>query len=153
MHPKHDGQQHERPFYIQIHYGYAFLQVLHKCHMSHVYLLFSSYDIISYKFFESVFIVLLEKKLTQSERAPLGACHYDLDLWPFDPKIYRCLPFFIFHLCMKYEVFRSNTVRVIALQRSVDRRTDGQTDKVITIGLPHLRWRGPNKKDSWTVWC
>ena len=50
---------------------------------------------------------------------------------------------------MKYEVCRSNTVRVIALQQSVDRRTDGPTDrqidKVITIGLPHLRWRGPNK--------
>ena len=28
--------------------------------------------------------------------------------------------------------------------RRTDRRTDGQTDKVITIGLPHLRWRGPN---------
>ena len=68
---------------------------------------------------------------------------------PFDPKIYRCLPFFILHLCMKYEVSRSNTFRVNALQRSVDRRTDrqtdGRTDKVITIGLPHLRWRGPNK--------
>ena len=25
-----------------------------------------------------------------------------------------------------------------------DGRTDRQTDKVITIGLPHLRWRGPN---------
>ena len=25
-----------------------------------------------------------------------------------------------------------------------DRQMDGQTDKVITIGLPHLRWRGPN---------
>ena len=25
------------------------------------------------------------------------------------------------------------------------RRTDGQTDKVITIGLPHLWWRGPYK--------
>ena len=24
-----------------------------------------------------------------------------------------------------------------------DRWTDGRTDKVITIGLPHLRWRGP----------
>ena len=51
---------------------------------------------------------------------------------------------------MKYEVSRSNTFRVIALQRSVDRqdrrtdgRTDRRTDKVITIGLPHLRWRGP----------
>ena len=49
---------------------------------------------------------------------------------------------------MKYEVSRSNTFRVIALQRKcgqtdrqTDRRTDGQTDKVITIGLPHLRWR------------
>ena len=57
---------------------------------------------------------------------------------------------------MKYEVCRSNTVRVIALQRSVDRRTDrqtdgqtdGQTDKVITIGLPHLRWRGPKYGQS-----
>ena len=29
---------------------------------------------------------------------------------------------------MKYEVCRSNTVRVIALQQSVDRRTDRQTD-------------------------
>ena len=31
-----------------------------------------------------------------------------------------------------------------------DRRTDGHTDgqtAVITIGLPHLRWRGPNKFD------
>ena len=26
-----------------------------------------------------------------------------------------------------------------------DGQTDRQTDKVITIGLPHLRWRGPNK--------
>ena len=83
-----------------------------------------------------------------SQRGPrCRACHFDLDLWPFDPKIYRCLPFFILHLCMKYEVCRSNTVRVIALQRNVDRRTDrqtdGQTDKVITIGLPHLWWRGP----------
>ena len=54
---------------------------------------------------------------------------------------------------MKYEVCRLRDFLVIALQQSVDRRTDGQTDgqtdgrtdKVITIGLPHLRWRGPNK--------
>ena len=26
------------------------------------------------------------------------------DLWPFDPKIYRCLPFPILYLCMTYEV-------------------------------------------------
>ena len=95
--------------------------------------------------------ILNKEKLEHwhSQRGPrCSACNYDLDLWPFDPKIYRCLPFFILHLCMKYEVCRSNTVRVIALQRSVDRQTDGQTDgrtdKVITIGLPHLRWRGPN---------
>ena len=56
---------------------------------------------------------------------------------------------------MKYEVSRSNTFRVIALQRKcgqTDRRTDGQTDgqtdKVITIGLPHLRWRGPKYAKS-----
>ena len=46
-----------------------------------------------------------------------------------------------------YEVCRSNTVRVIALQGSVDGRTDRQTDKVITIGLPHLRWWGPNQSN------
>ena len=89
-----------------------------------------------------------------SQRGPRwGVCHYDLDLWPFDPKIYRCLPFFIPHLCMKYEVCRLNTVRVIALQQSVDRRTDGQTDKLITIGLPHLRWRGPNKVKNENTVC
>ena len=56
---------------------------------------------------------------------------------------------------MKYEVSRSNTFRIIALQRKcgqTDRQTDGQTDgrtdKVITIGLPHLRWRGPNKYEK-----
>ena len=62
---------------------------------------------------------------------------------------------------MKYEVCRLRHFWVIALQESVDgqtdrrmdrqtdgrtdRQTDGQTDRVITIGLPHLRWRGPNK--------
>ena len=50
---------------------------------------------------------------------------------------------------MKYEVCKSNTVRVIALQRSVDRRTDRRTDGQ-TDGqgdyyrAPALRWRGPN---------
>ena len=35
-----------------------------------------------------------------------------------------------------------------------DGRTDRQTDKVITIGLPHLPWRGPNKSSvcSFLVW-
>ena len=41
---------------------------------------------------------------------------------------------------------------VIALQQSVDGQTDGpsdgQTDTVITIGLPHLRWQGPKKSRS-----
>ena len=52
---------------------------------------------------------------------------------------------------MKYEVSRSNTFRVIALQRKcgqTDRRTDRRTDRVITIGLPHLRWRDPNNELS-----
>ena len=76
----------------------------------------------------SFFKQSITRKLTQ--RGPRwGACHFDLDLWPFDPKIYRCLPFFILHLCMKYKVCRSNTIQVIALQRSVDRRTDGRTDR------------------------
>ena len=35
-----------------------------------------------------------------------------------------------------------------------DGRTDRQRDKVITIGLPHLRWRGPNKlcNNSHLIW-
>ena len=41
-----------------------------------------------------------------------------------------------------FELSRYNKVWT---DRQTDRRTDGQTDKVITIGLPHLRWRGPNK--------
>ena len=99
------------------------------------------------------FYITVQEKQTQSERAPLGACHYDLDLWPFDPKIYRCLPFFILHLCMKYEVCRWNTVWVIALQQSVDRRTDGQTDRQ-TDGqsdyyrAPASSMRGPNKNQK-----
>ena len=44
---------------------------------------------------------------------------------------------------------------VIALQQSVDgqtdRRTDRQTDRVITIGLPHLWWRGPNNNYLWLL--
>ena len=89
-----------------------------------------------------------------SQRGPRwGACHFDL--WPFDPKIYRCLPFPILYLCMKYEVCRLREFWVIALQQSVDgqmdRRADRQTDRVITIGLPHLRWRGPNKANPWLI--
>ena len=59
---------------------------------------------------------------------------------------------------MKYEVSRLRYFWVIVLQQSVDRRTDRQTDgridKVITctIGLLHLRWRGPNKKKCLTIW-
>ena len=111
-----------------------------------------------------------------------------------DLKIYRCLPFIIFLLCMKYQVCRLKIVWVIrlqqsmadyvsmtltfdlltpkymhlcmkydvsrmkvpyvtlgwkffwviTLQQSVDRQTHQQTDKVITIGLQHIWWRGPN---------
>ena len=33
-----------------------------------------------------------------------------------------------------------------------DGQTDGQTDTVITIGLPHLRWRGPNDVKYPLLW-
>ena len=69
--------------------------------------------------------------------------HCDLDLYPFDPKIYRCLPSPILYLCMKYEVCRLRHYWVIALQQSVDGQTDRRMDRVITIGLLHLR-RGPH---------
>ena len=41
-----------------------------------------------------------------------------------------------------FELLRYNKVWT---DGRTDRRTDRQTDKVITIGLPHLRWRGPKK--------
>ena len=40
-----------------------------------------------------------------------------------------------------FELSRYNEVWT---DRRTDGRTDRRTDKVITIGLPHLRWRGPN---------
>ena len=43
--------------------------------------------------------------------------------------MYRCLPFHILYLCMKYEVCRLRHFLVIALQQSVDGQTDGQTDR------------------------
>ena len=42
--------------------------------------------------------------------------------------MYRCLPFHILYLCMKYEVCSLRHFLVIALQQSVDGQTDGQTD-------------------------
>ena len=65
--------------------------------------------------------------------------------WPFDPKIYRCLPFIVFNLCMTsldwklFELMHYNKVWI-------DIRIDfqWQTDKVITIGILHLRWQSPN---------
>ena len=77
--------------------------------------------------------------------APAAGGHVTMTFDLLTPKIYRCLPFFILHLCMKYvgrtlfELSRYNKVWT-------DRQTDRRTDRVITIGLPHLRWRGPNYK-------
>ena len=87
----------------------------------------------------------ITRKLTQSERAPLGGGGHVTMTLTFDPKIYRRLPFFILHLCMKsvgqtlFELSRYNEVWR-------DGKTDGRTDRrrVVTVGLPHLRWRGPN---------
>ena len=44
-----------------------------------------------------------------------------------------------------FELSRYNEVWT---DRQTDGRTDRRTDKVITIGLPHLRWRGPNKRNK-----
>ena len=38
---------------------------------------------------------------------------YELDLWPFDPKMYQYLPLNILHLCMKYESCKLKTTQVI----------------------------------------
>ena len=49
-------------------------------------------------------------------------------------------------------IFKLSHYNKVWTDRQTDRRTDGRTDgrtngrtdRVITIGLPHLRWRGPN---------
>ena len=66
-------------------------------------------------------------------------CHYDLDLRPLAPKIYRCPPFFILHLCIKAKVPKN--IWVIALKQSFDRWIDAQIDRVITVGLLNLWWQ------------
>ena len=74
-------------------------------------------------------ILLIKQENWHSQRGPRWrACHYDLDLWPFDPKMYRCLPFPILYLCMKYEVCRLRQFWVIAFITKCG-RTDGQTDR------------------------
>ena len=48
-----------------------------------------------------------------------------------------------------FELSRYNEVRTDGrTDRRTDGQTDGQTDKVITIGLPHLRWRDPKYGQS-----
>ena len=37
--------------------------------------------------------------------------------WPFGPQIYRYLPFFVYHLCMNYQVCRLETIWIIMLQQ------------------------------------
>ena len=52
-------------------------------------------------------------KYDVSKLKPIGVCvttKYKLNMpvwhWPFQPQIYRCLPFIVFHLWMKYQVCR-----------------------------------------------
>ena len=54
----------------------------------------------------------------------------DLDLWIFDPKMYRYLPLAIMCLCMKYESCMLTTAQVIVSEPKcwrTDRQTDGLT--------------------------
>ena len=60
----------------------------------------------------------------------------------FWPKIYRWLPFIVLHLCMKYLGWK--LIKLLHYSKVwTDRLMDSQTDRVITKGLRHLRWRGP----------
>ena len=45
--------------------------------------------------------------------------------WPFDPKVYRCLTFFVLRLCKNYVDTRLKTVCVIATQLSVQNTCTG----------------------------
>ena len=100
------------------------------------------------------------RKLTQSERAPLGGGHVTLTL-TFDILTPKSIGVFLSlsSICVWYmksvgwtlfELSRDNEVWTDGqTDGRTDGRTDGQTDKVITIGLPHLRWRGPKNCCSW----
>jgi len=76
--------------------------------------------------------------------------HYDLDLWPTDPKINRGLLLNKGYHPMKFEGSGLKGTQVIERKRSVTdgqtaRRTDGQTDRAKTICLPqrggrHNKW-------------
>ena len=91
-----------------------------------------------------------------SQRVPRwgGGCHYDIccQKLTFDLLTPKSIGAFlsISSICvwsMKsvgltlFELSRYNEVWT---DGRTDRQTDGRTDNVITIGLPHLRWRGPN---------
>ena len=75
-------------------------------------------------------------------------CHYDLDLRPFAPKIYRYPPLFILHLGIKVKVPKN--IWVIALKQFFDRwilqknvllHAQIDIDRVITVGLRNLWWQ------------
>ena len=62
----------------------------------------------------SVWNLYVENYCSYSARVNvLTKFSYDLDLWPFYPKMYRYLPLSILHLCMKYESCMLITTQVI----------------------------------------
>ena len=91
---------------------------------------------------------IIELENWHSQRGPRwGACYYDLDLWtPKSIGVFLSLS----SICvwsMKFVGwgnFELSHYNKVWTDRQTDRRTDRRTDRVITIGLPHLRWRGPN---------
>ena len=67
-------------------------------------------------------------------------------------RIYTLLPLIVEYNCVKFQNFLSYRVTTKMLTDGrTDRRTDGQTDNVITIGHPHFM-RSPKYDVVYCIW-
>ena len=64
--------------------------------------------------------------------------HCDLDLWPFDLKIYRAHPWLMGSLYVKFHDDRCKGKAVMCRKPKCGRQTDGQTDMVIPVYPPNF---------------
>ena len=64
--------------------------------------------------------------------------HCDLDLWPFDLKIYRAHPWLMGSLHVKFHNDRCKGKAVMRRKPKCGRQTDGRTDMVIPVYPPNF---------------
>ena len=70
--------------------------------------------------------------------------HCDLDLWPFDLKIYRAHPWLMGSLHVKFHDDRCKGKAVMRRKPKCGRQMDGQTDMVIPVYPPNFVAGGIN---------